>query len=438
MRISIFGLGYVGCVTSACLAKAGHDVWGVDINRDKVAMINAGRSPIVEKGLEDMIQEGKGAGRLRATTDATEAVLATELSLVCVGTPSNSNGSLHLEGIKAVSRQIGEALRQKSASHCVVFRSTILPGTTRNVLIPILASASGKRVNEDFDVCYNPEFLREGSSIADFYHPPFSVIGEATARGGETAARLYAGIDAPVERTTYEVAEMLKYSCNTYHALKVTFANELGVLCKELGIDSHRVMQIFSRDRKLNISAAYLTPGFAFGGSCLPKDLRALLHKAKELDVATPVLSSVLESNRRHVQRVIERILETKRRRIGILGLSFKSGTDDLRESPNVTLIEALIGKGCDVKIYDSDVMLARIFGANKEYIEHEIPHISTLLRPTVKEVVEDSDVIVLGKKEEGFAEALAPYLGDKLVFDLVRLSAETPAGQGTYDGVCW
>lgn len=438
MKVSIFGLGYVGCVTAACLAKAGHQVCGVDVNRDKVEMLNAGRSPIVEKGLEELISDGRQKGSLYATTDPFAAVLNTEISLVCVGTPSNGNGSLQLDGIKTVSRQIGEALGRKKTSHCVVFRSTILPGTVRKVLIPILAQASGQQVHKDFDVCFNPEFLREGSSIDDFYSPPFTVIGQETSKGGDTVAQLYQGVDAPVERTTYEVAEMLKYACNSFHALKVTFANEVGALCKNLEIDSHRVMELFTLDKKLNISPAYLKPGFAFGGSCLPKDLRALMYRAKEADLSMPVLGSVLESNRLHIQRVIDEILKTKQKRVGILGLSFKVGTDDLRESPIVTLVETLIGKGCQIRIYDAEVSLARLFGANKAFIEQEIPHISSLMFDDIDEVVQESQIVVVAKSDEKIKAAVDRSMRSKMIFDLVRLRKETFGTPGNYVGICW
>ena len=438
MKVSIFGLGYVGCVTAACLAKAGHEVWGVDISQDKVEMINAGRSPIIEEDLEEMILKGRTRGYLQATTNPLEAVLSTEISLVCVGTPNNGNGSLDLGGIKAVSQQIGGALSRKSSYHCVIFKSTVLPGTVRSVLIPILSETARRQVHRDFDVCFNPEFLREGSSISDFYHPPFTVIGQKISRGGDAVARLYDGIDAPTERTTYEVAEMVKYACNSFHALKVTFANEIGVFCKSLGIDSHHVMELFTLDKKLNISSAYLKPGFAFGGSCLPKDLRALLYKAKEMDLSIPVLASVLKSNRRHIQRTIDWVLSTNRKRIGILGISFKAGTDDLRESPFVTLIETLIGKGCQVRIYDSDVLLARVFGTNKEFIEQKIPHISSLMCSQIEEVIRESEVVVICKPEQKFKDALEPYLREKIVFDLVRISPNISTVPESYEGLCW
>jgi len=437
MRVSLFGLGYVGCVTAACLAKCGHDVLGVDVNADKVGMINAGKSPIIEEGLAEIILESQIGGRFRATTDPVEAVLNSEVSLVCVGTPSNGNGSLDLKAVKAVARQIGEALREKNY-HCVVFRSTVLPGTVRNVLIPILTEASEKTAHRDFDVCFNPEFLREGSAIHDFYHPPFTAIGCATSRGGDTVACLYDDVVAPVEKTSFEVAEMLKYACNGFHALKVTFANEIGSLCKGMGIDSHHVMELFAQDQKLNISKAYLKPGFAFGGSCLPKDLRALLYKSKELDLDSPLLRSVLESNQLHIQRLIDRILSTKKKKVGILGLSFKPGTDDLRDSPTVMLAESLLGKGCRIKIYDSEVSLAKIFGANKAYIDNEISHISTLMCARIDEVLQESDVIVVAKQQDEIEEALKPWFGKKLIFDLVRVISGRCGQPENYDGICW
>ena len=438
MKISIFGLGYVGCVTAACLAKSGHYVYGVDINQDKVNMLNDGRSPVVEEGLEQIIVEGKNTGKLQATTDALEAVCNTDISLICVGTPSNSNGSLSLDGIKAVSQQIGKALDKKGAYHCIVVRSTVLPGTVRNEIIPILTRASKREVHKYFDVCFNPEFLREGSSISDFYKPPFTVIGQETVKGGEMVAALYECVDAPVEKVSYEVAEMVKYTCNAFHALKVGFANEIGVLCKGIGIDSHDVMNLMVRDTKLNISAAYLKPGFAFGGSCLPKDLRALLYKCKELDIDAPLLSSVMPSNRVHIDRAIERVLRLKKRKVGILGMSFKGGTDDLRESPFVILIEVLIGKGCQLKIYDSDVALAKIFGANKIYIEKEIPHISSLMCSDIEEVIRDSDVIVVSKPDKHYIAALTPFMKEKDILDLGRINPVPSLISENYEGICW
>ena len=438
MNIAVFGMGYVGCVTAACLAESGHNVIGVDVSADKVATINAGKSPIVEDRIEDMLAQAVSRGALRATTDATGAIQETELSLVCVGTPSQANGSLDLAAVLAVSEQIGGLLKGKDSYHCVVFRSTVLPGTVRTALIPALEAASGKQANVDFDVCMNPEFLREGSSVADFYHPPFVIIGAETTRGGDAVARMYAGIEAPVERTSYEVSELVKYACNNFHALKVTFANEIGALCKGLGIDSHRVMQLFTMDRKLNVSPAYLKPGFAFGGPCLPKDLRAVLHKARELDVPVPMLASVLESNRVQMERVVDRILAAKDKRVGVLGLSFKPGTDDLRESPIVTLVETLVGKGCQVKVYDPDVLLSRIFGANKRFIDRELPHIGALLAADIDDVLQVSEVIVVAKASPEFSTALAAHVGTKTIFDLVRLPLPEAVGRHRYEGISW
>jgi GDP-mannose 6-dehydrogenase len=437
MKVSVFGLGYVGCVTAACLAESGHQVCGVDISLDKVAAINDGRSPIVESRVDEMIRTARERGRLRATGDAGDAIATTDVTLVCVGTPTYRTGGSDLTALAAATEQIGTALRAKEAHHCIAFRSTVLPGTVRTALIPGLEGASGRRAHRDFDVCMHPEFLREGSAVTDFYRPPFIVIGEHSRRGGDHVARLYEGIPASVERTTYEAAELLKYACNAFHALKVTFANEIGTLGKVLGIDSHRVMQLFAMDTKLNISAAYLKPGFAFGGSCLPKDLRALLHAARQQDLILPLLSSILDSNRLHLERIIERILSTREKRIGVLGLSFKPGTDDLRESPAVTLIETLVGKGCQVKVYDPDVQLARIVGANKRFIDREIPHISALMCTDLEEVLNESDVIVIGKPIADLGEAFAVPRGRKVVLDLVRVPLNHSAQDG-YEGICW
>ena len=438
MKISIFGLGYVGSVTAACLAEAGHEVWGVDVSADKVAMMNAGKSPVIEPRVEDMIARACRQGTLRATTDPMTAVAATELTLVCVGTPSLPNGGTDLSAMLAVCKEIGAALGSKLSHHCVVFRSTVPPGTVRRTLVPALEQASSRIAHSDFDVCMHPEFLREGTAVVDFYEPPFIVIGAETARGADLVAEMYTGLNAPIERTTYEVAEMLKYSCNAFHALKVAFANEIGTLAKSLGVDGHQVMQIFAKDRKLNVSPAYLKPGFAFGGSCLPKDLRSLMYSARQHDLALPLLTSVLESNRLHLDRAFQRILATGEKRIGILGLSFKVGTDDLRESPSVALIEILIGKGFQVKIYDPDVMLARLFGANKRFIEQEIPHISCLMSSDLQAVIQESDVIVVSKPSPEFPTALAEYAGDKLIYDLARVSLNGAGGAVRYEGICW
>ena len=438
MKVSILGLGYVGCVSAACLSKEGHEVIGVDINENKVRIINEGKSPIVEPGLETLIHSGRKAGLLSATADLRKALLGSDMSLICVGTPSRSNGSLELKYLETISHEIGELLSEKDRRHCVVYRSTVLPGTTRTILIPILEKQSGKTAHVDFDVYFNPEFLREGSSIKDFYDPPYTIIGGNSLNRGDALEEIYSSLSAPIEWTSYEVAETVKYVCNVFHALKVTFANEIGLICKGMGIDSHRIMELFSKDTKLNISPAYLKPGFAFGGSCLPKDLRALLYKSKEMEVAVPLLASIMDSNQKHIQRAVELVLNKKKKKVGILGLSFKDGTDDLRESPTVTLIETLIGKGLQVKIFDADVFLAKLFGANKEYIQREIPHISQLVCQDVQEVIRESEVIVIAKPSPNIDKEVLPYVDEKIVVDLVRIKPELGDMPAGYEGIGW
>jgi len=435
--LSVFGLGYVGCVSAACFAKEGHAVVGVDVNPAKVGMINDGKSTIVEVGIGELVRDMRATGRLRATTSPHEAVLASSVSLICVGTPSRPNGSIDLTYVERVCEQIGEALRDKADRHTVVIRSTVLPGTIDSVVIPALERASGKRAGVDFAVCSNPEFLREGTSIKDFYDPPFTLIGAHDPAHAEPVRALYAGIAAPVHVTAVRVAEMVKYVCNCFHGLKVGFANEVGNICKALGVDSHEVMRLFCEDRKLNISTAYLKPGFAFGGSCLPKDLRAITYKARTLDVETPVLTALLESNRKQVQRAYDMVLATGHRRVGVLGLAFKAGTDDLRESPMVSLIEMLIGKGLQLSIYDRDVSSANLIGANREYIEREIPHIWSLMRPTVREVVESAETVVIGNSASEFRE-LGEQLNGQMVVDLARAFGPRVSNGRSYQGICW
>lgn len=436
MRISIFGLGYVGCVSAACFAKEGHEVLGVDVNSTKVEIVNGGNSPIVEAGMSELIKSMVAEQRLRATTDTQEAINNSELSLVCVGTPSNTNGSLDLTYVERVCQEIGTALKQKDSRHILVIRSTMLPGTIEGVVVPALESGSGKTAAADFGVCINPEFLREGTSLKDFYAPPFTLIGADDEVTAEAVRGLYAGIDAPVFVTPVKTAEMVKYVCNCFHALKISFANEVGNICKQLGIDSHQVMDVVCQDTKLNLSPYYLKPGFAFGGSCLPKDLRAMNYKARQLDVEVPLLASLLPSNRLQIERAVDMVLATGKKRIGVLGFSFKAGTDDLRESPMVALIETLIGKGLQLAIYDRDVSLARLFGANKEFIESGIPHISQLMRASVAEVVESADVIIIGNKAEEFRQIESERRADQVVIDLVRLFDKT--SDETYQGICW
>jgi GDP-mannose 6-dehydrogenase len=435
MKLSVFGLGYVGCVSAACFSRVGHEVIGVDSNPLKVEVINAGRSPIVEPGVEDLIVAAVKAQRLRATTDVASAIAGSDLSLVCVGTPSNHNGSLDLRHIKRVCQEIGAALEVKRGYHIVAIRSTMLPGTVADTVIPALEVYSGKRAGRDFGVAINPEFLREGSSIYDFDNPSFTLIGADDEDAAAPLAKLYAHLSAPVLKVGIKDAEMVKYACNSFHALKVTFANEIGMICKSLGVDSYRVMEVFCRDTKLNLSPYYLKPGFAFGGSCLPKDLRALTHRAKEEDVSVPMLDSILVSNQRQIERAVEMVLRTGRKKVGVLGLSFKPNTDDLRESPMVTLVERLIGKGLKLAIYDREVELARLFGANREFIENEIPHISSLMRKELEVVIDDSEVIVIGKRDEEF-RSLAGSSG-RYVIDLVRL-IEREETKESYQGICW
>jgi GDP-mannose 6-dehydrogenase len=438
MQVSVFGLGYVGSVSAASLAADGHQVVGVDVNEGKVASVNAGRSPIIEPGLEELLGRAVGEQRLRATTDTSDAIGSTEVSLVCVGTPSRKNGSLDLTYLERVCEQIGAALRDKPAYHVVVVRSTVLPGTTHGVVIPALERQSGKKYGEGFGVSVNPEFLREGSALKDFRKPPLTLVGHNHAADASGTLALYQAIDAPLISTSIRVAEMMKYTSNAWHALKVCFANEIGNLCKRMEVDSHEVMDIFCRDEKLNLSPYYLKPGFAFGGSCLPKDVRALQYRAKEVDLELPVISSILPSNRLQIQHAIDQVLDTGKKKVGLLGFSFKAGTDDLRESPIVIMAEALLGKGLQLCIYDRNVSLAKLVGANKEYIEKQIPHLSSLLCSTVEEVIDRSEVIVVGNNSPEFAPAIARARADQIVIDLVRMPIASSILEADYRGICW
>lgn len=442
MKISVFGLGYVGCVSAACFAQEGHEVVGVDVSQTKIDLINAGQSPIIEKDLDTILAKvasgGTGCGTLRATQDSSRAVAETDLSLICVGTPSDNNGSLRLDYVKQCARDVGAGLKDKDRYHVIVVRSTMLPGSVEEAVIKEVEYTSGKRAGEDFGVAINPEFLRESTSIHDFYNPPMTIIGQFDERSGDTVAKIYDFLDAPLVRTEIRVAEMIKYSCNAFHAVKVAFGNEIGAMAKAIGIDSHKVMDIFCMDDKLNLSSYYLKPGFAFGGSCLPKDLRAINYKARTLDVDTPLLNSVLPANEVHVARSLDVLLQSGTKKVGILGLSFKAGTDDLRESPLVTIAEALIGKGYDLKIYDKNISMAKLVGANKEYIEREIPHISSLLCDSIEEVMDNSDIVVIGNKSEEFIAAVENAPADKRVYDLCRITKETDALPDGYEGVCW
>jgi GDP-mannose 6-dehydrogenase len=437
VNISIFGLGYVGTVSAICLAKSGHKVIGVDSNPVKVELINQGTSPIVEPGVDALLKQMIAERRLLATTNLTEAVQQSDLSLVCVGTPSSPNGSLNLEQVMRVAEQVGQALRLKGSYHGFVIRSTVLPGTVDKAGA-LIARESGKQIGRDFGVASNPEFLREGTSLFDFENPPFTAVGASDETLTSMLKEMYAGIKAPFFAVKIREAEILKYACNAFHAVKVTFANELGAISKKLGIDSHVVMNMFVQDTKLNISPYYLKPGFAFGGSCLPKDVRAITYEAKRLDIAAPLLESLMPSNEAQIQRVVNWVLGSKRKRVGVLGLSFKNDTDDLRESPIVEVVETLIGKGFDLTIYDANVNIARLIGANKSYIEHEIPHISSLMKETMQEVLDHAEVILISNKATEFRGVLSQLKPHQVMFDLVRITDDWKTSHGTYEGIGW
>lgn len=436
MKISIFGLGYVGTVSAGCLATDGHSVIGVDPNKTKVDLINQGVSPIVEKDIGEMIAAAAKNNVLRATIDVRDAVINSDISMVCVGTPSQLNGNLDLSHVRKVCEQIGAALKEKSAFHVVVARSTMLPGSMRTVVIPALESYSGKKAGVDFGVCNNPEFLREGTAVFDYYNPPKTVIGETDSKAGELLMQLYAKMTAPLIRTEVETAEMAKYADNTWHAVKVAFANEIGNLCKAEGIDGHKVMEIFCQDTKLNLSPYYMKPGFAFGGSCLPKDVRALMYKGKSLDMDLPLINAILPSNQRQIEKGIKMIVEKGNKKIGILGFSFKAGTDDLRESPLVEVIEFLIGKGYELKLYDKNVNLAALTGANQDYILNHIPHISRLMASSMDEVLNFAQTIVIGNSAAEFRNVPDEIKSGQVVVDLVRIVPKLSGEQ--YDGICW
>jgi GDP-mannose 6-dehydrogenase len=438
MHISVFGLGYVGSVSAACFASQGHDVIGVDVNPIKVDLIARGRTPVVEEKIGELIAEVVRAGSLRATTNVAEAIAATDVSLICVGTPSAPNGSLSTGYLERVATEIGGELAQRDRRHTVVFRSTMLPGTCQNLLVPILERSSGLCAGLDFGVVVNPEFLREGTSVRDFFDPPKTVIGEYDRASGDIVAGLYDGLPGEVFRVSIPVAEMTKYADNSFHALKIGFANELGAICQALGLDSHEVMDVFLSDTKLNVSPAYLRPGFAFGGSCLPKDLRGLVYAARRADVSVPILGHILSSNDTQIRRAVDAVIATGARKIGLFGLSFKGGTDDLRESPLVELAERLIGKGYDLRIYDANVTVSRLLGANQEYIERMLPHLGELLSSSVDEVMEHAEVCVVGSRDADVMAALETA-EDRYILDLVRLpDAQARREKPGYSGIGW
>ena len=438
MRISVFGLGYVGSVCAACLAQEGHEIIGVDIDQNKVDIINSGKSLIIDREIDEITKKVVENNRLKATKDAKYAIKNSVVSLICVGTPSNDDGSINLDYISSVCKDIGLALAETKDFHVVVVRSTILPRTTEKVIIPTLEKFSKKKVDIDFSICVNPEFLREGTSVYDFYNPPMTVIGESNRKSGDIVESIFEGLKAPVIRTTLRNAEIIKYVNNAFHALKISFANEIGNICKKEGIDSHKVMEIFCLDTKLNLSPYYLKPGFAFGGSCLPKDLRAVIHEGIRNGLSLPLLESILESNENQIERVIDLIFESGKKKVAILGLSFKAGTDDLRESPMVKLVKRLIDLDFNVLIYDQNVSIEKIFGANKKYIEKEIPQISSLMCSSYKQILEKSDVVVVGNQTDEFKKIVQMMNANQILIDLVRIVDSSDKIKSNYHGICW
>lgn len=438
MNISIFGLGYVGAVSLGCLARDGHHVIGVDIDPTKLELIRSGKSPIVEEGMMELMADAVGSGRVTVTADATTAVRDSDISFVCVGTPASANGSQDLGAMTRLAEQMGDALASKDDHHVVVIRSTVFPGTLNDVIKPILEERSGKRDGDGFSLCFQPEFLREGSSIKDYDNPPYTTVGTSSPRAEAALREVFGHLPCAFYVTDVRTAEMLKYACNIFHALKITFANEIGRLSQSLQVDSHAVMDMVCKDTHLNISPAYMKPGFAYGGSCLPKDLKAMLYVAKSRDVEVPMLSGVHTSNQIHIDHAVDMVLASGRRRVGMIGLSFKSGTDDLRESPLVVMAERFIGKGLDLRIYDPEVHLARLLGANKRYIEEVIPHISSLLVEDCAGMIGDAEVVIVGLKDATAMDAL--YQGtrdDHLILDLVNVP-DRQRLKGAYQGVCW
>ncbi len=438
-RISVFGLGYVGTVTAVCLAHRGSEVIGVDLSAAKVEALESGRSPIVEAGLSELIEESHHAGKLHATTDSAAAVLNSDISFLCVGTPSLRNGKLDLGHLEPVCRDIGETLKKKETFHLVVLRSTVLPGTAESIVLPTLEKASGKRIGKDFGVCVNPEFMREGTAVADFMEPSITVIGANDPAHSRMLHQLYSWMPGRIFETSFRSAEMVKYVCNAWHAVKVSFANEVGTVAKSLGVDAESVVEIFSADTKLNISSRYLKPGFAFGGSCLPKDVRALNYRAKELDLELPLLEAILPSNESHLDRAVGMVLATGKKKVAVLGLSFKAATDDLRESPQVQLVKRLIGEGCHVQVWDDNVSLGRLIGSNRQYIEEAIPHIGSLLNSDLGQMLQAAEVVVVGTTGID-RSTLDPMLrAGQTIIDLVNLEKSRRPTAGTaYEGMCW
>jgi GDP-mannose 6-dehydrogenase len=437
--ISVFGLGYVGTVTAACLAHMGHNVIGVDLSPTKVEAMAAGRSPIVEPRVGTLISDAHKAQRLDATSDSETAVMNSEISFLCVGTPSLRNGKLDLGSIEPVCHAIGRVLKKKDAFHLVVLRSTVLPGTAETIVIPALEKASGKKMGKDFGVCVNPEFMREGTAVSDFLEPAMTIIGAGDPYHSGLLRAIYKWAPGRIFETSFRSAEMTKYVCNAWHAVKVSFANEIGTLAKEMGVDAESVVEIFTADTKLNISPTYLKPGFAFGGSCLPKDVRALNYRAKELDLNLPLFQSIMPSNEEHLERAVEMVLGTGMKKIALLGLSFKAATDDLRESPQVQLAKRLLGEGRDLKIWDDNVSLGQLIGSNRQYIEEVIPHIGSLLCPDLETALAQAEVVVIGTRGIDRATLSRQIRPGQVVIDLVNLEkARRIETTGPYEGMCW
>jgi GDP-mannose 6-dehydrogenase len=438
MRISIFGLGYVGAVSLACLARDGHSVVGVDVDLAKLDLIRTGKTPVVEEGMIELMERVAASGRVAVTSDVARAVADTEMSLICVGTPSAPNGSQDQSAMLNLARDLGRAMREKTTGHVFVFRSTLVPGTVEDVLRPIVERESGKRDGRDFHMCFQPEFLREGTSIRDYDGPPFTIVGANSPAAVDKLRELFGHLDCEFHATSVRAAEMVKYSCNNFHALKITFANETARLCEALRVDPFEVMDLLCKDRQLNISPAYLKPGFAFGGSCLPKDLRATLYMSKTHDVELPVHAHIIQSNRAHIDHAIAKVLGSGKRRIGMIGLSFKPGTDDLRESPLVLLAEHFIGKGLALRIYDPDVHLSRLLGANRRFIEQHVPHIGSLLSSDIAEVIGGAELVIVGMNDSRVLDGLSRHTrADQLVIDLIGIPAAEKM-RGRVEGLCW
>ncbi|ARU56171.1 GDP-mannose 6-dehydrogenase [Oleiphilus messinensis] len=438
MDISIFGLGYVGAVSLACLARDGHTVTGVDIDTTKLELIRSGKSPIIETGMPELMESVVAKGKVLLTDNPAEAIANTSLSFVCVGTPSQPNGSQDQSAVLRLTEQMGEALKSKAEHHIIVYRSTLAPGTVREKLIPMLEALSGKKQGVDFDVCFQPEFLREGSSIKDYDNPPFTVVGAETDTAQAAVRELFGNLPAEIILTDIATAETMKYFCNIFHALKISFANEVARLCESFDVDGRAVMELLCKDKQLNISTAYMRPGFAFGGSCLPKDLRAMSHIAKLNDVDIPMLKGVLPSNRVHLDHSFNKVLETGKRKVGFVGLSFKSGTDDLRESPLVDLAEKLIGKGVELSIYDPEVNVSKLIGANKKFIDSHIPHIGNLMTTDIDQLLAESEVIVVGLSDADLVEKVIEHATEnQVVLDLVDMKNRENL-RATYHGACW